>query len=140
MDGNGRMGRLWQTVILMLEDGFFEYLPIEALIRQDSTTYYKILAICDREGHCTQFVEYMLQLLITSIHHVMGELTRPTTTINRLQYFVEHYKDGSFTRKLYLDTFDHISPATASRDIRVGVETGLFAKSGEKRLKIYTIL
>jgi len=47
LDGNGRMGRLWQTVILMKDYPVFEYLPFEVLISQTQQEYYDILAKCD---------------------------------------------------------------------------------------------
>ena len=140
LDGNGRMGRLWQTLILMLEDDVFAYLPVEELIRKDSKTYYEVLAICDKEGHCTKFVEYMLSQLIVAVNRIMGDLTRPSTSSERLQYFINQYKDTSFTRKDYLNMLDQISTATASRDLRAGVQSGLLTKSGDKRRTIYTIL
>ncbi|MBK6623300.1 MAG: hypothetical protein IPG32_21440 [Saprospirales bacterium] len=59
-DGNGRMGRLWQTVILMKANPVFEYLPIEQEIKKSQEEYYNVLSQCDKEGLSTKFVEYLL--------------------------------------------------------------------------------
>ena len=53
LDGNGRMGRLWQTVILMNEYPVFEFLPIETIISQTQEDYYKALSISDKQGKST---------------------------------------------------------------------------------------
>jgi Fic family protein len=53
MDGNGRMGRLWQTVILMKEYPVFEFLPFETLISQTQQDYYNALAQSDKAGKST---------------------------------------------------------------------------------------
>ena len=56
LDGNGRMGRLWQTLILMSEYAVFEFLPFEALISKTQDDYYKSLALSDKSGKSTIFI------------------------------------------------------------------------------------
>jgi Fic family protein len=53
LDGNGRMGRLWQTFILMSEYQFFEFLPFETLVSQTQDDYYKSLSLSDKSGKST---------------------------------------------------------------------------------------
>ena len=65
MDGNGRMGRLWQTLILMQEYPVFEYLPFETLIKNNQHAYYHALSVSDKMGKSTPFIEY--------IQHVFNE-------------------------------------------------------------------
>jgi Fic family protein len=48
MDGNGRMGRLWQTVILLKEYPVFAYLPFESLVSKTQKEYYKALSISEK--------------------------------------------------------------------------------------------
>lgn len=60
-DGNGRMGRLWQTLILSQWRTELAWLPIETLIHHQQEAYYQILRQCDRESDCTAFIEFMLQ-------------------------------------------------------------------------------
>ena len=66
-DGNGRMGRLWQQVILTNYHKIFEYIAIEGLIKQQQETYYQILAKCDQAGDSTLFIEFSLSLIATSL-------------------------------------------------------------------------
>lgn len=60
-DGNGRMGRLWQTLILSQWRPELAWLPVETVIHFQQTQYYAILGQCDKASDCTAFVEFMLQ-------------------------------------------------------------------------------
>ena len=66
-DGNGRIGRLWQTVILSQWNALFAYLPVETVIRDRQAQYYKVLATCDRAGNSTCFIEFLLSALLTAL-------------------------------------------------------------------------
>lgn len=59
-DGNGRMGRLWQTLILSDWKPAFAYLPVEDVIRQRQQQYYDTLAACDKVADSSQFIEFFL--------------------------------------------------------------------------------
>jgi Fic family protein len=67
IDGNGRMGRLWQTLILIEKYPIFEFLPFENLISNDQEKYYKALAESHKSGTSTKFIEYMLKSIEISI-------------------------------------------------------------------------
>ncbi len=71
IDGNGRMGRLWQTIILMSEFPLFEFLPFETLIAKHQNDYYKTLSICDKEGKSTKFIEFMLHIIDLSLNQIL---------------------------------------------------------------------
>jgi Fic family protein len=135
-DGNGRMGRLWQTLILMQKYPLFEYLPFETLISNDQDRYYKALSDSDKAGNSTSFIEYMLGVLDQSLDQVLNFKNRIVTQQDRLEYFVSLNK-REFTRKDYMEVFKDISAATASRDLRKGVELDLFNKTGDKKKTKY---
>lgn len=136
LDGNGRMGRLWQTLILMQEYPIFEFLPFETLISQNQHEYYHALSISDKEGKSTKFIEYMLTIIESSLSELLEHSTRKLTDIDRIQLFLEnHHTD--FTRKNYMNYFKDISSATASRDLKNAVEKGIISKSGDKKTTVY---
>lgn len=71
MDGNGRMGRLWQTLILSRWQPMLAYLPVETVIRERQAAYYRALAQADNAGNATVFVEFMLQSLSAAMDEVL---------------------------------------------------------------------
>lgn len=72
-DGNGRIGRLWQTLTLSRWKAPLAYLPIEDVIRQRQEAYYDALAACDKAGNSTAFIDFMLEALLTAVREVEGE-------------------------------------------------------------------
>ncbi len=71
-DGNGRIGRLWQTLILREWKSFFAYLPVETIVRDRQSAYYSKLAESDKTGQATAFVEFMLDAINASIQQAIG--------------------------------------------------------------------
>jgi Fic family protein len=139
LDGNGRMGRLWQTLILMEKYPVFEFLPFETLISNDQEKYYKALSESDKSGQSTRFIEYMLNVIDISISDLLNFNNRTLNEQDRIEYFVSLNKT-EFSRKDYMDVFKDISSATASRDLKKGLELNLFKKIGEKNKTIYRLL
>ena len=70
-DGNGRMGRLWQTLILSRWNPILAYLPVETVIRHQQQQYYHALQQADTAAEATPFIDFMLNAL----HTVMMEVT-----------------------------------------------------------------
>jgi len=139
LDGNGRMGRLWQTLILMEKYPVFEYLPFETLISKDQEKYYSALSESDKSGKSTKFIEYMLNVIDISLSELLKFNNRTLFEKDRLDYFVSLNKI-EFTRKDYMDVFKDISSATASRDLKNGVKTNIFVKIGEKNKTKYRLV
>lgn len=139
LDGNGRMGRLWQTVILMKVYPIFEFLPFETLISETQEAYYNALAQSDRTGKSTIFIEYMLEVIDQSLNELLDSKEKKLTDIERLEYFVSLEREA-FSRKDYMELFKDISSATASRDLNKGVEVGLIERFGIKNKTSYKVI
>ncbi len=138
IDGNGRMGRLWQTVILKNDYPIFEYLPFETLISATQDEYYKALSLSDKSGKSTLFIEYMLGVMDQSLAELLNYNNRIFRDIDRLEYFLNKgFRE--FTRKDYMNVFKDISSATASRDLKKGIELHLFIRSGQLNKTKYTV-
>lgn len=63
LDGNGRTGRLWQTLILSKVDLVFAYLPIESMIYKKQDEYYQSINDSDYAGESTEFIIFMLETI-----------------------------------------------------------------------------
>jgi Fic family protein len=137
IDGNGRMGRLWQTFILKDSYPVFEYLPIESLIKERQEQYYESLGKSDNTGESTVFIEFMLEIILESLEELLNIQNVSLTNINRLNLFKSIIKKDYFSRKEYLKNFRKISSATASRDLKFAVENGLIEKIGDKNTARY---
>jgi len=136
-DGNGRMGRLWQTVILSSYHPIFAYAPVESLVREAQEDYYDALGKADKLGHSTPFIEFMLSVILKSLDTLL--LARPLAmgSSTRISTFAEMQGRQPFCRKDYLKYYPNLSQATASRDLRQATDEGVLKKSGEKRLTTY---
>ncbi len=81
-DGNGRMGRLWQTVILKDWKDVFAWIPVESLIKENQSEYYKALSASDTNADSTIFIEFMLELLLRSIEDIISAESRVNVKVN----------------------------------------------------------
>ena len=66
-DGNGRMGRMWHSLLLGKWNEIFYWLPIEELIRSRQQEYYNALGKSDRESDSSAFVELMLEIILDTL-------------------------------------------------------------------------
>jgi len=73
-DGNGRMGRLWQSVMLHAYNPLFSSLPTESIVRDHQQEYYKALEDATSLGESTPFIEFMLKMILESIVKVGKEV------------------------------------------------------------------
>ncbi|MFY0652592.1 MAG: Fic family protein [Cyclobacteriaceae bacterium] len=137
IDGNGRMGRLWQTVILLKEYPVFEFLPIETIIKERQEAYYRALNQSDKSGQSTIFIDFMLSVIDFSLELLLNTQRMNLSGRDRILLYKDSIIVQEFTRKDYMRNFKEISAATASRDLRGAVEEGILAKSGDKRKTTY---
>ena len=66
-DGNGRMGRLWQTLILSQQNPIFANIPVESLIYQNQQAYYDALQASTDRTDAAPFIEFILQMIFDAI-------------------------------------------------------------------------
>ena len=137
LDGNGRMGRLWQTIILKEYSPVFEFLPVETLIRDRQSEYYKALEQSDNQGNSTVFIEFMLQIIDESLEELLTTQNINLTSSDRIVLFKEISEPKSFSRQEYMRHFKDISSATASRDLKEAVDKGILVKIGDNRMTRY---
>ena len=137
IDGNGRMGRLWQTLILKNQNPVFEFLPVEGLIKESQADYYSALSKSDKAGNSTLFIEFMLEIIDKTLEELLKSQNFALTAENRIDLFRDSIKDEFFSRQDYLRFFKKISSATASRDLKFAVDMHILKKRGDKRTAKY---
>ena len=69
-DGNGRMGRMWQTLLLYKWKPIFAWLPIETLIKERQEEYYRALEQADQTADATHFVEFLLDVIFDTLQEI----------------------------------------------------------------------
>jgi len=137
VDGNGRIGRLWQTMILKEYSPVFEYLPIETLVRERQQDYYNVLGKSDSQGSSTSFIEFMLEIIHMALEDLLTTQNITTKDIDRVELFKDFIGASEFSRQDYLRHNKDISSATASRDLKNAVDKGILKRMGNKRLTRY---
>ncbi len=99
-DGNGRMGRLWQTLILKEYSPVFEFLPIETLIKEHQQEYYNALGEADKQGKSTVFIEYMLKIINEALEDLLKLQNITLTGSDRILHFKGRIKNQTFSRQV----------------------------------------
>lgn len=66
-DGNGRMGRMWNTLLLYRWKPVFAWIPVEAIIRERQSEYYEALSAADQAADATPFIEFLLQAILDTL-------------------------------------------------------------------------
>lgn len=136
-DGNGRMGRYWQTRLLMDVNPIFEFVPIEKIIKERQQEYYEVLAECDNQGSSTKFIEFMLDAINIALKETVNNSLPSTSSYKRRVEYALAILNGWFDRKDYLNVCKGISTATASRDLKQLLDEKRIISKGSLRMTKY---
>ena len=98
-DGNGRTGRLWQTVLLASWKPIFEWIPIESIIKDNQEEYYKAIARSTLDGKSNAFIVFMLDVINKAIKDILADSRKHynhlSTYINALMGVMESYPQSA---------------------------------------------
>ena len=98
VDGNGRTGRLWQTLILQKWEPIFAYLPVESMILAHQSDYYTVLNAANTQGSSTVFVEFMLEMILDALKNVYVEQHGSSAGLSREEQLLALLRqDGHMT-------------------------------------------
>lgn len=129
-DGNGRIGRLWHTLLLTQWKPMFAWLPVESMIHDRQDEYYQAINHSNKEAESTIFIEFMLSVIKEALLEAVqtGSAENRSTEEQRwhqIKYFLE--KNGAITnadvRKML-----GVSAATANRILAMMTEKGRIKK------------
>ncbi len=81
-DGNGRMARLWHTVLLYRWRSVFEYIPLESQIERFQNEYYDAIAVCHTKDNSDIFIEFMLDMINQILDEVVLQVNRSNSEVS----------------------------------------------------------
>lgn len=129
-DGNGRIGRLWHTLLLSRWRPILAWLPVESTIRQHQADYYAALAKSDAVGSSEAFVEFMLEAIRDSLLPFAQPNSEHETTKAQALEFFETHPQGNVA--MLADALGS-SKRSAERVVAELKEEGLLIRHGSPR-------
>ena len=134
-DGNGRMGRLWQTVILKEWKSVFAWLPIETLIKENQVEYYNALNSSDSDANSTNFTVFMLQTILRTIKEIIETEKKITLKITvkitaNQKKILEAIKQKPFVTQEELSSIVGIAKLNINKNMKKLQEQGIIERVG----------
>ena len=127
-DGNGRMARLWHTVILNRWRSVFAYIPLECQIEKFQEDYYDAIAKCHINGNSDEFIEFMLEMIDQILDEMVFQVNRAngetSEYVKRLLACMEY--DVPYTSNAIMEQLGLKSKETLRKNyINPAIELGL---------------
>lgn len=140
-DGNGRIGRLWHTLLLMQWKPMFGWLPVESIIHDRQDEYYRAINRSNSEGESTAFIEFMLSAIKEALTEAVDAAhTADMTLEERRWYQIEHFlKRNEVITNSDVRGLLGVSSATANRILAKLTAEGKIKKFRAGKLWCYTI-
>lgn len=79
-DGNGRVGRLWQTLILSRWHPLFAHIPVESLVYEHQSEYYAAINACNESSDASPFIVFMLDMILVAVKSMVTPEVGPEVT------------------------------------------------------------
>jgi Fic family protein len=144
-DGNGRMGRMWQTLLLYQENPVFGWLPVESIIAEHQAQYYEAIRLSTLKNDSAIFAEFMLETIAEGVaefkanHGVVGRpIGLPFSKVEEaiLKLIMD---DDSLT---YIDISKKInkSSKTVQRTVSSLKNRGLIRRSGSDKKGVWEVI
>lgn len=132
-DGNGRVGRLWHTLLLSKWNPTFAWLPVESIIHDRQQEYYNAINASNDAGESTAFIEFMLSAIkaslieATKMNDDMSD-EKPDKKTVRLQKIEQFLQTHEYIMNADVRELCGVSAATANRILAGLTETGVLKK------------
>lgn len=145
-DGNGRMGRFWQSVMLAKFNPLFAWLPVETMVYENQAAYYQALQSADEANDSTVFIEFMLTMLNQTLDNystaqmsdkVSDKISgKETELFSQISHFLHtHNQITNHQAQQLLGK----SAATVRRYLSEWVSSGLLEAVGENKQRFYRL-
>ena len=132
-DGNGRVGRLWHTLLLSKWNSTFAWLPVESIIHDRQQEYYNAINASNDAGESTAFIEFMLSAIKASLIEatkMSDDMSdeKPDKKTVRLQKIEQFLQTHEYIMNADVRELCGVSAATANRILAGFTETGVLKK------------
>ena len=119
-DGNGRVGRLWHTLLLSKWNPLFAWLPVESIIHHRQQEYYDAINASNNAGESTPFIGFMLSAIKASLIEAINlndevsdvKIDKATLRWNKIQ---EYLQTHDYIMNADVRELCGVSAATANR-------------------------
>ena len=139
-DGNGRVGRLWQSVILNHYKKIFGFIPIESVVREHQASYYKALEASGSAGESTPFIEYMLEIILKTLKNASNENVPKNVPKNRMDEIVKLIEKNKEITSIQIAERLKVSDKTIKRDMATLKEQGRLQRVGSLKSGYWEVL
>ena len=127
-DGNGRMGRMWQTLLLMQWNQIFAWIPVETIVKGHQQEYYAAIAASDISGKSTDFITFMLRCLLEALLEMSESNQKSNQKSNRK--ILDAMRESSRISIRELQEITGLSESGVKKIIRKLREDGIVKRVG----------
>ena len=133
VDGNGRMGRLWHTLLLSKWNPIFAWLPIESIIHDNQSEYYNAINVSNNNGNSTVFIEFMLSVIKQALQESINDKPKNTSSKSDLRWnkINDYLETHEYILNSDVQKLLGVSSATATR-----ILVGFMKDDKLKRIRI----
>ena len=144
-DGNGRIGRLWHSLILSKWKKLFAWLPVESLVQKYQKEYYITINNSNRDGESTEFILFMLRIINETLIELVenkkttDKMTDKMTDKNRerIKLVIKYLSQNNSINNKDTQNLLNISEATAKRFLNKLVKENILEAVGEYKARKY---
>lgn len=141
-DGNGRIGRLWHTLLLSQWNPMFAWIPVESIIHDRQDEYYRAINSSNNAVDSTVFIEFMLtaikQALLQTLDSNVPKTVTATKCACRFDIISDFLNSHSYITNADLRALLGVSPATATRILAKFADGGKLLKIRQGKTWAYT--
>lgn len=129
-DGNGRMGRLWHTLLLSKWSPVFAWLPVESVIHDNQSEYYNAINTSNDNGSSTVFIVFMLSVIKSALLETVSitQSAAGSRSAQRIEIIREYLKTHEHIKNSDVQRLLSVSASTATRILRDAAANGILRR------------
>ena len=132
-DGNGRIGRLWQSLILGKLHPVFPHLPVENMVYSQQDGYYQAIEESSARGNCSPFIDFMLGEILNSLLQAAAAPTIIPPLSDTEAFIADYLRQSPKATARELADIRDISPRQIEKHLDNMKKKGLILRVGARR-------